>query len=241
MAGAGEHEYPQELIESVEALSRLVVAHEDVSSTVRQIAQLAVHAVDGAELCSVTAARDGKIETLGATAPAGEKIDQLQSATNQGPCLTSTGDQQVFHIADMEQDETWPRFSERVVAETGVKSMLSYVLEVDEGVLGVLNLTSSKTDSFSRDDITTGTLFAAHAAVALANALTHEEDQRQIHQLEEAVKTRQLIGQAVGLVMASHRVDADAGFAMLVRISQNTNVKLRDVAQRLNEKAPKLN
>ncbi len=241
MATASANEYPQELVESLEALSRLVVANEDVSSTVRHIAQLAVHAIDGAEVCSISVARRGKIETLAATADVGEKIDQLQYATNEGPCLSSIDKQETFLIPDMERDETWPTFSKRVAADTGMKSMLSYVLDVHEGSLGAVNLTSSEKESFSSDDVVTGSLFAAQAGVALANALTHESDQQQIQQLEEAVKTRQLIGQAVGLVMASQSVDADSGFAMLVRISQNTNVKLRDVAEGLIDKASKLN
>lgn len=240
MAEPGANDYPAELVESLQALSQLVVANEDVASTVGQIARLAVRAIDGAEVCSISVGRQGKIETLASTAEVGEKIDEVQYAVNEGPCLSSIDSHETFHIRDMEQDETWPTFSKRVAAETGTKSMLSFVLDVHEGSLGAVNLTSSQIDSFSSEDVVTGSLFAAQAGVALANALTHESDQHQIHQLEEAVRTRQLIGQAVGLVMGSQRVDADAGFAMLVRISQNTNVKLREVAEGLIDEASKL-
>ena len=235
---ASYDEYPQELVQSITALSKLVVANEDVATTVGHIAHLAVHAIDGVEVCSVSMARRGEIITVASTADLGEQIDRIQYETNEGPCLSSIGKEQTFHIPNMERDETWPTFSERVAQETGVKSMLSYVLDVHEGALGALNLTSTKVESFSKEDVATGSLFAAQAGVALANALTHEADQHQIRQLEEGLQTRQMIGQAVGLVMAAERVDADEAFRMLVRISQTANVKLREMAQQLIERAP---
>lgn len=237
MTAGDEHNYPSEVVESVTALSRLVMAHEDVGSTVGQIANLAVHAIDGAEVCSISLSRKGEITTVASTADIGLKIDQLQYETNEGPCLSSIEKQRTFQIPDMQQDATWPTFSKRVVAETGVKSMLSYVLDVHEGALGALNLTSSTHDSFSRDDVATGAVFAAQAGVALANALSQEVNRESIHQLEEALQSRQLIGQAVGLIMASQKVDAEEGFRMLVRISQNANVKVRELAEELIDKA----
>lgn len=237
MATGEGSSYPQELIESITALSKLLVADEDVSSTVARIAELAVHAIDGAEVCSVSLVREGQITTVASTADIGEKIDDIQYEAEEGPCLSSIDRQATFHIPDMKHDDSWPSFSKRVVAETGTNSMLSYVLDVGEGALGALNLTSSKANSFSEDDIATGSLFASQAGIALANALTHESDQKKIHQLEEGIETRQVIGQAVGFIMASQDVDADEGFRILVRISQNKNVKIRALAQRLLDKA----
>ena len=239
MSTDGEHSYPKEVVESVTALSRLVVADEDVGSTVGQIAKLAVHAIDGAEVCSISLTRKGEITTVASTADIGVQIDELQYESKEGPCLSSMEKEATFHIPYMEQDTTWPTFSKRVVADTGVKSMLSYVLDVHDGALGALNLTSSTPDSFSRDDVATGALFAAQAGVALANALSQEANQDSIHQLEEALQTRQLIGQAVGLIMASQQVDAEEGFRMLTRLSQNANVKVRELAKELVEKAGK--
>lgn len=230
-------EYPAELIESMTALSRLVVANEDLSSTVGQIAELAVHAIDGADVCSVSLARNGEVTTVASTDAVGRKIDQVQDETEEGPCLSSIDKDKTFHIAEMDQDATWPIFSKRAAQETGIKSMLSYVLDVHEGALGALNLTSFKANAFTRDDFSTGSLFAAQAGVALANAVGHEADQNQIRQLEEGLKARQMIGQAVGLVMASQQVDADQAFQVLVRISQNANVKVREIAEEVVRKA----
>ena len=111
------------------------------------------------------------------------------------------------------------------------------MLEVDHGALGALTLTSTSAAAFSREEVGSGTLFAAPAAVALANAVGHEADQLRIGQLEQGLITRQLIGQAVGLVMAAEHVDSDEAFKMLVRISQKTNAKVRELAEQLIDQA----
>ena len=229
--------YPSELVESVEALSRLVLSEEDLSSTSDRIVKLAVHAVEGAEDCSISLARGGEIITIASTSDVGTTIDRLQYETKQGPCLSSIADHAIFRIPEMERDETWPTFSKRAAAETGTKSMLAFVLKVQEEALGGLNMSSSKVDAFDEEDIAMGTLFAAQAGVTLANALTHAANLEKVGQLEEGIKTRQMIGQAVGILMTTHHVDPDAAFDILKRISQSANIKLRDIAQDLVSKS----
>ncbi|MBC9824155.1 ANTAR domain-containing protein [Terrabacter sp. MAHUQ-38] len=70
------------------------------------------------------------------------------------------------------------------------------------------------------------TAFAAHAAATIATA-------RKVEQLELAMVTRQEIGQAVGILMERHGLTAESAFTYLRRLSQNGNVKLRDLAEEL--------
>ncbi|MGH2806511.1 MAG: ANTAR domain-containing protein [Actinomycetota bacterium] len=238
MAAEGHQDYPHELVESIEMLSRLVLTEEDISSTMQRIAELTVHAVEGAEEGSVSLARGDEIVTLGATADVCRQIDELQYETGQGPCLSSIKEHETFRIPDMETDHTWPEFSKRAAAETDIKSMLSFVLDLREGTLGAVNLMSTDKDSFDDDDVATGAIFAAQAAIALANAVQHDTDLKHIEQFEAGLQTRQLIGQAVGLVMAAHRVNADDAFDILVRVSQTSNVKVREIAQRVVDNPP---
>ncbi|MDQ3916537.1 MAG: GAF and ANTAR domain-containing protein [Actinomycetota bacterium] len=232
MTGGSDAQYPRELIEGIEALSKLVLADEDVSTTSQRIAGLAVHAIDGADHCSVSLVRKREIETVAATAEVGNRIDEVQYEIGEGPCLSSIEKHETFRIPDMERDETWPRFSKRAAEETGVRSMLAYVLEVHEDALGALNLTSTKTNAFDDDDVATGTVFAAQAGVALANALTHAQEKAQVAQLEEGLQTRKMIGQATGLLMAHEGLTSEEAFTKLVKVSQTANVKLREIARR---------
>ncbi|WP_219415491.1 GAF and ANTAR domain-containing protein [Pseudonocardia nigra] len=104
--------------------------------------------------------------------------------------------------------------------------MLSFQLYVREEDLGALNLYNARAGGFDDESEHVGLLLAAHAGVALAGA---QREQR----LRTVVDTRDLIGQAKGILMERHKVDADQAFAMLVRASQNANRKLRDVAEHL--------
>lgn len=231
--------YPPEVIKSVHALAQLVLSEEDLASTTDRIVKLALHAVDGAEDCSISLVRKKEITTIATTSDLGLRIDAIQYETEEGPCLSSIHDRATFRIPDMQRDATWPAFSERAAAETGTRSMLAYVLRVNEEALGALNMSSSKVDAFDEEDLSMGAVFAAQAGVALANALAHAAEQEKVEQLEEAMVTRQVIGQAVGILMTTHRVDDEEAFDILKKASQNANIKLRDVAQRLVEKSSK--
>jgi hypothetical protein len=110
----------------------------------------------------------------------------------------------------------------------GIHSMLAFQLYVVEDNLGALNLYSADTDAFNDESEHVGLLFAAHAAVATAGA-------RKVRDLVRAVSTRDLIGQAKGILMERHKLTDDQAFGLLVRASQHTNVKLVEIARRLTE------
>ena len=232
-----QESYPAELLESMDALSRLVTSEETVESTVARICELAVHAIPSVDICSSSLARRGKITTVAATDDIARVMDQIQYDTGQGPCLSSIEERATFLIADMHEDQTWPEFSKRAATETEIRCLLAFVLQIGSDALGALNLISLQPDAFDDDDQSTGAVFASQAAVALANALTHEQSERTITELEGGMHTRQVVGQAIGILMASRHVDSEAAFDILKRISQRTNVKLRDISQQLVKRA----
>jgi transcriptional regulator with GAF, ATPase, and Fis domain len=225
-----KQEYPAELLESVAAISRLITSEETVQSTVARIAELSVIAVDGANLCGISLVKGKKVQTMAVTDDIGLVVDELQIETGEGPCMSSIEEQATFYIPDMATDETWPIFSKKAAQLTGISSLLGYVLHVDKGALGALNVMSFQVDAFDEDAIAAGAVFAAQAGVALANALTHQKNEQKVEQLEEGIRTRQVIGEAVGIIMATRKIPAEKAFEILKAISQHTNVKLREVA-----------
>jgi AmiR/NasT family two-component response regulator len=60
---------------------------------------------------------------------------------------------------------------------------------------------------------------------ALTEALTH------VAQLEDALESRDVIGQAKGVLMERYQTGPDEAFAELVSQSQRLNVKLRRIAE----------
>jgi GAF domain-containing protein len=127
-------------------------------------------------------------------------------------------------------DQRWPRYVPAAV-ELGLRSQLAVRLYLDDqGTLGGLNLYSTTSDDVDPEAEGTAELFAAHAAIALGNAREREN-------LNQALHSRKVIGQAVGILMERYEMNEDRAFAFLVRASSHANIKLREVAQELVNRA----
>jgi hypothetical protein len=126
----------------------------------------------------------------------------------------------------------WPTFATRAL-DAGIESMLAFRLFAAEETLGALDLYGTSRRAFDEAARALGTVFAAHAALALAGAQVHERDLAVVDGLQEALTTRDVIGQAKGILMATRRIDADAAFDVLRVTSQTLNVKLRTVADQV--------
>ena len=215
----GEHADTETFAE----MARLLLSQEDVQQTLQKIVDMAVETIDGCDHAGITSLKGKKVETPAATDDVPRVVDAIQYETGEGPCLSAIRDHEVFETGDLRREARWPEFSARAQRETGVTSMLSFRLFVEGDTLGALNLYSKAADAFHERSRTVGLVFAAHAAMALSTAL-HDE------QMEEALQSRDLIGQAKGILMAREGVTSDEAFEMLRRASQRLNVKLRHVA-----------
>lgn len=225
-----------ELTAALKELAGILVSEEDVDSTINRITRLAVACIDGADFCGVSLVAKGKeIETVGATDEIVAEVDRVQYDVGQGPCLSSIKDQATFKIDNIGSDRQWPTFSAAAV-DKGINSMLAFVLQVSDQSLAALNLFARRTNAFSKEDMRIGAIFASQAAHTLANAQTHETDQRKAQQLEEALGTRSVISNAVGILMAHEGIDRDDAFAMLRSTSQALNLKLRVIAEGVVDK-----
>ena len=173
----------------------------------------------------VFAARHQEIETVAATDPLVEKLDILQLEAGQGPDLDMLADQLGVLVPDTRHESRWPDWA-RAVDKLGVRSMLGVRLYTSSESLGTLNVYSRSPEAFTTEDQETLHAIARHAAIALA--ASRKEDN-----LWKAADSRKVIGQAQGILMERYELDPDRAFAVLVRYSQWTNVKLRDVAEEL--------
>ncbi len=192
------------------------------------IVQSALVLVPGADEGSVSmVVRRRRVEAQAASSDLPRRVDALQEEVGQGPCLSAVFEQQTVLVEDLGAEQRWPDFSRRAAA-LGVGSMLSFQLHVDGDNLGALNLYGLQKGSFDEASVETGLLFASHAAIAYAAAQREQL-------LERALVSRQLVGQAQGILMERSRLTADQAFAQLTEWSQAANVKLLEVARRLVE------
>ncbi len=213
------------------SLARELLAQDTVGTTLERITHSATELVVGCDAAGVLLLHGKRAETLAPTDDLVVKSDQLQERLAEGPCFdaarSDTGER-VFRITDFTDEQPrWPAYAEHA-RELGVGSMMGFLLYTEEEDLGALNLYSRHPGSFTQDSETAGWLLASHAAVAFASARGHA-------QLEQAVATRHLIGEAMGILMGSHRLTEEQAFDVLRRFSQEKNIKLREVARRVCE------
>jgi GAF domain-containing protein len=216
--------------ERLAAIARALLHEPDVHATLQRTVADAASTLDGAVYASVSLVlRRRQVETPVYSDDRALRADQLQYELGQGPCLDAVWEQDTFRIDDLTVEPRYGDWSRRVVAETGIRSSLSLQLFTDpEGVvsLGSLNLYSLHPRSFDPHTRAEAAAFAAHAAIALESAQTEAH-------LRSGLVTRTVIGQAEGILMERLKITADQAFAVLSRLSQQSNVKLRDVARNL--------
>ncbi|ACQ79925.1 ANTAR domain protein with unknown sensor [Beutenbergia cavernae DSM 12333] len=203
---------------------RLLAAEPTLQQTLDRITDLARTMIDGCHAAGVSLVRSGRIETPSATHPLVRAGDELQYSIGEGPCLDAIRDEEIVRSADLVDDLRWPRWSDRVVRDLGVRSMLAVQLYTSDAAHGALNMYSREPGAFRDDVVPLATTFGAVAAAALEAARTEE-------QLQSAVQTRTVIGQAQGIVMERYGVSDAQAFAVLSRVSQSSNTRLADIAR----------
>lgn len=206
----------------------------DLDHTLERVTAAAVGLLPGVHAASITVRHaDGRLETAAPTDQFLLRLDEAQYAFREGPCYDAATDAAFVTSPHLAADERFPRYAP-VAVEAGVRAQAAIKLfdTPSPSAQAALNLYSRDVGSLS-DLSLVGPLFAHQAAIALDYA-------REIDNLQEAMRTRQLIGRAVGIVMERFRLTEDRAFAFLARLSQARNVKLRVVAEELVDEAEAL-
>jgi GAF domain-containing protein len=216
---------------SADTFARLAIELHDadgVDETIDAVVQFALQALSCTYAGVALYTRGSRAEIAAVTDPVVADVYELQITTESGPLVTALNDRTPILIRDTTTDDRWPEWAAKVSA-LGVRSVLDVPLATGDATrqtVGVLGLYSPVPDAFTEDDEAIAHILARHASVAVASA-RHEES------MAQAVDARKLVGQAMGILMERFDVDADRAFAILKRYSQDTNTKLRDVAQHL--------
>jgi hypothetical protein len=196
----------------------------DLDATLDRITRSAADTIPGIDHASLSVtSKDGQIQTLAPTDQVAVHADELQYELRQGPCYQAATSDPVVQVNELATDARWPEYGPEAAARFGIGAQLAFQFVAEPHARGALNLYANKPHQIDAETRQLGAMFAHLVAVALGWS-------REGETLTAALTTREVIGQAIGIIIERYRLDPDRAFAFLVRISQTGNMRLHDVA-----------
>jgi transcriptional regulator with GAF, ATPase, and Fis domain len=216
-------------------LGRIKLGETNLEGVLHRVADLARRTLPAAEQVSITLVRDGGAYTAAHTGAIALKLDERQYEQDGGPCLEAAATRATVPVPDTAVDQRWNGWA-RHAADAGIGSVLSVGLPIEEKVTGALNIYGARPHAFHDDAVLLAQTFVQYGAVALANAHLYDTTATLAQHMQAAMESRAVIEQAKGIIMGERRCTADEAFAILTRVSQDSNRKVRDVAAALVER-----
>jgi transcriptional regulator with GAF, ATPase, and Fis domain len=211
-------------------LQNALLTTDNVEQFLHELAAISTKMVPGGLSCGMSLRQRGRPSTTTACSdPLASAASEVQYQTGDGPCLYAMRHARPVLVDDMAAHDQWRRFC-RQVAALGIRSCYALPLYAEDEPVGALVLYSRQPSAFDPDVTSRATVFARHASGALTLSLRMASCADLNDQLKSSIASRSLIDQAVGVIMATEHCPQDRAFALLRSISQNTNVKLRDLA-----------
>ncbi len=210
------------------AIARELASQQSEQAVLDAVVAKAVQHLPGCDDAGIMLlTKNREVTTPAATSQRVRDSDDAQAAAGEGPCFDAALEQQdrnqAFHCRDTRTEQRWPRYLPRA-RELGVGSLLGFQLFNHDHTFGALNLYSDQRNAFDDDSENRGWVFASHAAVALTSARTSQ-------QMSAALQNSRAIGQATGIVRERYGMSEDQAMSALLRISQQTNTKVAELAR----------
>ncbi len=224
-----------DLAETFAGIARTLFSDLSMGATLQQIVDFAVATVEGCDAAGISLLTGTGVTTPVYSAPIALEIDTLQYEAGQGPCLDAIASEAAVYADDLADDARWPIFGPRAAAY-GMRSLLSFRL-AGARTFGALNLYAHLPRAYGVIDRAKALIFATHAGVALGAAEALDDANAalaaqvsMVENLRGALASREVIGQAEGILIERERITPDQAFNVLRRASQHLNIKLREVA-----------
>jgi transcriptional regulator with GAF, ATPase, and Fis domain len=207
-------------------LSGDLLSDPDEAVTFDRVVHCAVETIPGCTMAGIMlCTRRGQVQTVAATHETVERLDQLQQEHGEGPCLDAAFDRENCIVEQTATDPRYPRWAADAV-DRGVLAAMAIRLHTDTETLGALNLYADRAGAFDQETVDIALIFATHATEALSKA-------RLVSGLQAALESRHLIGMAQGVLAVRYEISYERAFDVLRRLSNDRNVKLRDLARQV--------
>jgi hypothetical protein len=219
-------------------IARTLFVDTTVAGTLQRVVDFAQAKVVGCDAASISLITADGVMTPVSSNPVAFEIDRYQYEFQEGPCLDAITEEPMLYADDLTDDVRWSSFGPMAVS-LGMRSLLSCRLSASE-TLGSLNLYARNPQAYGAIDRSKALIFATHAGLALGAAgvlatksLSLDTEIRRSENLEVALSTREVIGQAEGILIERERITSEQAFTVLRTASQNLNIRLRDIAQHI--------
>lgn len=222
---------PLDLAAAYAELQNLVLDSPDINDFLHQLAELAATVVPGTH-CGITLRRDREVASVASSDEIAMHMDEIQYLGGRGPCLEAMRTGQRVDVPDIAVETRWGNYAGHALA-AGVCSAVSLPMTVDDRRMGALNLSSGQPHAFTDADVLRAQAFTTQASTALTILLRHARHTVLDDQLREALATRAVIDQALGMLMVTHGISSSEAFAILRHASQSRNRKVSTIAAEL--------
>jgi transcriptional regulator with GAF, ATPase, and Fis domain len=226
-----DREYAELLRQTMVGLTEIVSSPTEIDAILQNVTTAAVELIAGVDCADVLLISGADLfRSIAATSPLAIDLDRLQRQYREGPCLDAAVGHSVILCNDLGKDSRWPQFAKAAIA-AGVHAMLSFQLYTHNGRMGALNLFGLTPDVFTLEAEALGAMLATH----IANAFIAVDKELQF---KSALNSRDVIGQAKGVIMERFGVDAVQAFDLLTKLSQQSNTRLAEVAAEVVARGP---
>jgi GAF domain-containing protein len=219
-----------QVAEALAAAARTIHHPETLDEVLLRIATATRDSLPAFDLVGISTLEGKRVVTRAATDSKVYDLDRLQYSEDEGPCVDTLGRADLVLAEKLRHEQRWPRYVGKAL-RLGLRSQMAIKLKLDDqGTLGGLNMYSTLSDDIDPEAASIAELFARHAAIALGGA-------RHVSNLNQALETRKVIGQALGILMERHHMTEERAFAFLVRASSTSKLKVPTVARELVDAA----
>jgi transcriptional regulator with GAF, ATPase, and Fis domain len=226
-----DRKYAEQLRRTMEGLTQSASKSTCINTILQSVTTTAVELIGGADCADVLLiSGPDMFRSMAATSQLAIDIDGMQQRFRQGPCLDAAVGHSVVLCNDLAHDPRWPDFTKAAMS-VGVHALLSFQLFTHNGRMGALNLFGLTPDVFTAEAEALGAMLATH----IANAFIADDKELQF---KSALNSRDTIGQAKGMIMERFGVDAVQAFQLLTKLSQQSNIRVAEVAAEIVARGP---
>jgi GAF domain-containing protein len=219
-----------DLIQVIREFTGTIINPFDLDELLHRLTRHATEVVESAGAGIMLANAAGELDFVAASEERIIEAEERQAHLESGACFEAYTTNAIVVVEDLGSEQRWPDYAQHVVG-LGLRSVIGVPMNAFGQTIGVINIYREQPSSWSEEDIGAAEILTAMGAGYVLNSNQLLAQHTLAEQLRTAVESRDLIGQAKGIIMARTNVDADTAFQRLRERSQAHNRKLRDIAQ----------